>query len=259
MTQLHEGYTREIHDELGYLAAWPPGAQIALGDVGVVGGRRFRRLTSLSELGIGFTTSAKAAIGDIEYATKGLVEVSSRTEGELLTTSATLVSITFAASGATFFQAGDCGTELIVNLPTLGRALARAPEWQRRYVVITEVVHSGPIAVLVSSEHGAKAELQADSTIGSSLLASVKAGLGFVAQKGFAAHLTKENGATPLFQAMRLRRRMSRGELTYRNEEVNSHRDQPEEAETDLLLRQLTWNDFAAAPDKCAGDDHRSI
>ncbi|OXM59727.1 hypothetical protein [Amycolatopsis vastitatis] len=247
MKHLHDDYTREIHTALGYFAAWPPGAAITLGDVGLVSGRRFRRKTSLTELGVDFAVSSPTPIGDLEYATKGSVDVSSTAGGEVPGTAAAKVLLNFSASGATFFQASGCATQTIVNLPALGRVLTRKHEWNRRYVVITEVVRSGPIVVLVSSERGATAELHASATpTESPLLGAARTGLDFTVRKGFAAHLASDSGASPLFQAMSLRKRPNRGgTMEYRNEvppEDQDTRDMP----TGFVLRRLTWDEFAA-------------
>jgi hypothetical protein len=188
-------------------------------------------------------------MGDLEYATNGLVKISSNAEGEVSDAAAAKVSITFAAAGATFFQAGDCVTETITNLPALARILTRKPEWERRYVVITEVVRCCPIVVFVSSERGAEAELHvsSDAATGRTLLTNAKAGLTFATRRGFAANLVKEDGGTPLFQAMQLRRRPRRGNIMeYRHEEFTGRPSAPANSATDLLLRRLVWNDFAA-------------
>lgn len=247
MKHLHDDYTREVHGALGYFAAWLPGATITLGDVGLVSGRRFRRETTLTELGVDFAVSSPTPIGDLEYATKGSVEVSSIAAGEIPGTAAAKVLLNFSASGATFFQAGGCATQTIVDLPALGRVLARKHEWNRRYVVITEVVTSGPIVVLVSSERGATAELHASATpTESPLLGAARTGLDVTARRGFAAHLASDRGATPLFQAMFLRKRPYRGgTMEYRNEVPPEDQDTRDTA-TELVLGRLTWDEFAA-------------
>ncbi|MGW1800088.1 CHAT domain-containing protein [Streptomyces sp. NPDC001984] len=74
-TAIHERYTKEIYDGLGYFAVWMPNSPVSLGDVGVLRGRRFHRMTSLAELGVAFDTVGPGAPMVHSYSSSGDVEV----------------------------------------------------------------------------------------------------------------------------------------------------------------------------------------
>src|SRR5690242_20575078 len=75
MAGIHEIYTAEMYDELGFLACWFPNTRLALGDVGVISGRRYERATSLEELGVAFETGEVSRQADLEYSSAGKVDV----------------------------------------------------------------------------------------------------------------------------------------------------------------------------------------
>ncbi len=204
MARIYDGYTREMYDEFGHFACWLPNIRLALGDVGTLRGRRFEKLTTLAELGVTFAEDEPSVAGDLEYATAGQVVVA--VEGTLPEQSA--VSITFTGGGATFFQAGGCVWTHITGLPAVEKQLLDLPEWRTDYVLVTKLLRTGPAVVLVSSEKGARVEVQlsADMLAGSVPIAQASARLAVAGTSSLAARVAVSEGATPLFRAMGLRR-----------------------------------------------------
>lgn len=60
-------YHAEMHRNLGFFATWLPGDPIEIGDAGLLVEGRFRRLSSLSELGIRYTQSESTASQNLQY------------------------------------------------------------------------------------------------------------------------------------------------------------------------------------------------
>ena len=60
-------YQSEMHHNLGFYATWLPGDPIEIGDVGVLLDGRFRRLTSLTDLGISYDLSAAGTTQNVQY------------------------------------------------------------------------------------------------------------------------------------------------------------------------------------------------
>jgi hypothetical protein len=243
VTAVHERYTREMHHQYGYFACWLPNLRIALGDVGVLTGNRFEKVTTLAELGVAHTAGEPGEPADLEYSSAGQVEVTVDGKLDIPSTpdgglGATL-SITFTREGATFFQASRCVWETMAGLPVLERDLRRLRDvgtWRMGYVVVTSVLRTGPAVVVVSDRKGAKLDLRAGThfPIGPLPVASAASGLKVVARSGLAASVIAPDGATPLFGAAGLRHTVTGvPRLVFRSGDT-----------PDIALTQATWDDF---------------
>lgn len=235
MAGVHDGYTREMYDEFGHFACWLPNTRLALGDVGTLQGRRFEKLTTLAELGVAFSEDEPSVVGDLEYATAGHVEVAVRLAAQPVA----VVSITFTGGGATFFQASACVWTRIAGLPAVEKQLLELPAWRGEYVVVTKLLRTGPTVVLVSSDKGARVdvELSADALVGSVPIAKAGGRLAVNGTSSLAARVAVADGATPLFRAMWLRRPIvGRPRLRWRSTGTA--------AET-TALTDVTWADYA--------------
>jgi hypothetical protein len=244
MVAIHERYTRELYEKYGYFAGWLPSTRLALGDVGTFAGRRFTKLTTLADLRVPFTTDAPGAIADLEYASSGAVAVTADTEADTTAGGGpglfAAMSITFSREAATFFQAGGCTEQTIADLPGLGAALlplCRARTWRPEYFVVTSLVSTGPTAIVVSQDRGARIDLKVgvDDLGGPIPVARGAGNLSVMAKSGLAASVITLDGATPLFRAARMQRRLL-GEptLVVRGEE----------RELDLELVPAFWDDL---------------
>ncbi|MFJ9539868.1 hypothetical protein ACIRPX_21720 [Streptomyces sp. NPDC101225] len=264
MTSIPELYTREMHTKYEYLACWLPSTRLAVGDVGLVARHRFRKLTTLSELGIPFTREADSPISDLNYSSTDYVAVTSDARPGASTSDAVShLSISFARSGATLFQASGCVLETIGNLPALEAALRTAHEdgtWRLKYVVVTEVVRTGPTAVLVAEHRGAQLDLQVSTGGLTGLLpvADATAKCQVTNRLGIAADVLAPTGATPLFNAVQLRKRLlGQYELVFRSDDDDDGvsgdddsqgadcetGDPDEQNETEMA--RVTWADLA--------------
>lgn len=278
MTSIPELYTREMHTKYEYLACWLPSTRLALGDVGLLSQHRFRKLTSLSELGIPFTRNEDSPIADLNYSSTDYVAVASDARlGASAPDAVSNLSITFARSGATLFQASGCVLETIGNLPALEAALRTRHEnraWHLEYVVVTEVVRTGPTAILVAEHRGAQLDLQVSTAGLTGLLpvASATAKCLITNRLGIAADVLAPNGATPLFNAVQLRKRLlGQYELVFRSDEDDddvSGEDQasgadlyetgdPDEQDETEMAR-VTWADLGRDDANAPTDERAS-
>ncbi|MEU3985406.1 hypothetical protein AB0F77_35995 [Streptomyces sp. NPDC026672] len=254
---IHERYTKEIYDGLGYFAVWMPNSPVSLGDVGVLRGRRFHRMTSLAELGVAFETVGPGApmlhgyssAGDVEVAVSG--EVAAPDVLGLGVEPRLTVTVTFHEAHATYFRAAGCTEEVIGDHLALQRGIAdlrKAGVWRGEYHVVTKLVRTGPAMILVSSRGGTRVEFQASADLApvSLPLGSAGAGVGTSAGSSLAAEaVTLDGGLTPLFELSALRRGMA----TRRRLRVRESGGAP--ADT-WRLTPLSWEEFAqdgAVPD----------
>ena len=229
MTAIHEQYVSEMREQFGYLAAWLPGTSVELGDVGVLQGSRFDFVTTLGALEVGFAVQPARAVGDLEYASAGQVDVEWHGRGNVLGGTGMgadgAVTVSFKRSHATFFQASRCAVSAMADVAAVERALTGLGKtrWQREWVVVTEVVRARSAAVIVSSRSGGRLDLRLQGGGGGGSLAELASRLRIASEAGIAARVLSASGLSPLFRVCQLRggvvRRMR---LVYRGEEEGS-------------------------------------
>ncbi|THA60167.1 hypothetical protein E6P78_27905 [Streptomyces sp. A0958] len=254
MASIPELYTREMHTKYQYLACWLPSTPMAPGDVGVLSGHTFRKLTTLAELGIPFTRNPDSPFANLNYSSTDCVAVAPGVRvGPTADDALCTLSVTFTRDGATLFQASDCVQETLGNLPALEAALRARHEnraWRLEYVVVTEVVRTGPTAILVAEHRGAQLDLQVSASALTNPLpvASAAANCVITRRHGIAADVLVPDGATPLFRAVQLRKRPLRPyDLVFRSDDddfsVTEDVDEPDEPEETDMVR-VTWADL---------------
>jgi hypothetical protein len=125
------------------------------------------------------------------------------------------------------------------DLPSLESALLRLCDtgtWRSDYVVVTQVLRTGPTAILVSDQRGARIDLRADveGLTGQLPVARAAGRLSVTARSGLAASVIAPDGATPLFRAVQLRRKLAgKRRLVIRSDD----------APVELELAPATWTE----------------
>jgi len=245
MVGIHEMYTSEMYDKLGFLACWLPNMKLALGDVGTLAGRRFERVTSLGELGVAFDVGEVSSRADLEYSSADKVETGLAVAAGAVGVGDGNLSVTFGDAGATLIQAAQCRWESVTNHPALERELQvqrLAGRWRPDWVVITKVLRTGPAAIMVSNVAGARVNLRlsAEALAGPLPLAHASAALMASSASGLAARVAVRGGATPFFGAMSFRRQVfGRARLRWRSGEA-AEQGVPVAAE----LEDVGWERF---------------
>lgn len=212
-------YTREMRKNYGYFANWSPAAPMALGDVGVLDGYRFHRMTSLSELGVPFEAfDAVDPDGDAvkKYSSAGQVDVAVSAEAGVPAVPgvdlSVQVTVTFKRAHATYFRAVRCREQSIGDQLGLVGQLERLRQegvWKPGYVVVSRVVRSGPVMLLISSHKGTRVEFQATADLAPLGVPVGAAGPGFGVSRstGLAVEFVVRDGElTPLFGLLAYRR-----------------------------------------------------
>jgi len=212
MKNVYDSYVQGLYQRYGYLAAWLPNTRVALGDVGVLEGKLFKRKTSLGALGVKF----KVRPGDkpllFNDDTKSGFKIKPKAAvvtGPGLPVEEAGLSIDFTSEGAFLFHAMDCYVDEIEDKVTIGKTLTLAyqrKEWELDWVVVDTLVRAGSTTILISNSRDAKLELKAKAGIDSLNLAKIDAGITVHAQRGDITKFLGEKGLTPLFRLSRFRR-----------------------------------------------------
>jgi hypothetical protein len=203
---------------------------------------RFTKRTTLADLGVPFTTDAAGGLADLEYSSRGAVAVATDAQAAAASPGPfASLSITFSRGGATFFSAGGCTEQRIANLPGLEAALlplCRGRIWRPEYFVVTSLVSTGPTVIVVSQDRGARIDLKLGvDVLGAPMsVARVAGNLSVISRVDVAASVLTPDGATPLFRASRMRRKLlGEQELVVRDGD----------RVLDLELVSAAWDDTA--------------
>lgn len=248
MQSVQEQYTRELFEQWRYFATWAPNVPLSLGDVGVLRRHEFDRITSLTHLKVKFTTRDAGVPADYTYLSAGQVDVS--LDGEVPALSLAggdaplTLTVSFNRAHATYFHAAQCTSEAIADLAALEQELVKLQameQWRPEYVVVTELVRSGPTIVLVSNQAGARTSLRvtADSL---PLQAGPAATVNAAATSGVGTSVIDPHGGlTPLFRAARLRRSIGgRRRIT-----IRTGNEEPGEKQETWSLGTASWYEFS--------------
>jgi acyl-CoA hydrolase len=202
---------RELRAALGYSATWLPDVPVRLGDVVELTDYTYRRVRSATELGVPIRVRKGKGRSVIDYKTsdKVTVKVAASVDGLAMpidvATARAALEVEFGAEDAVLFQAGPAMIEEVENLEEVGDAvMARLQrnEWERAWVLVTEVVKTSRTVALVSAGKGGKVTFSARSggAFGPTSLIDPDAQLALESSTGMATLITSDQGLTPLFR-----------------------------------------------------------
>jgi hypothetical protein len=206
-----EQYTDEMKRKFGYMATWLPGIPLVLGDIGVVRDNAFTRIASLDDFNINFEIREDETPEDLEYSSKGSVSVTTKLSGAITPPGSSLGNldagfvVDFTGANSILFKANKTRTNLIKNTIKLGEevlSLYREGRWNKKWVVITELVEAESATILISNTKNAKIELKANANIQLTKLdiADASLDLGYTSYKGLDTKVIAQSGLTPLFK-----------------------------------------------------------
>lgn len=214
-------YTDEIRSKHNYLATWYPSIKLSLGDIGTFNDERiFVPIGEIARQGVQITPVPSPASTDFSYHSAHDFDYHVKLVGksDLLAPHIPLhaagIGIRFHGEGAMFFQLGDVTHERIGDQIALARkmlALANNQEWDKDWLVVTEVMRARKFVILVSESADGSAELTAEADV-SALGLSALTAEGTVSLKHSHALNTQiistaARELTPLFRAVRVKRR----------------------------------------------------
>lgn len=210
-------YTRELKRQFGYFATWLPGTPLELGDIGIMKGNVFTKISNLSDFDLDFEIEVDTTKADIEHSSKGSVSISTKASGTVAPQGSSLtqadagITVEFSKENSILFKANGTVSPSIKDQVLLGNQIINlyvGGTWDKNWVVITEIVKAESATVLISSSSSSKIELKAQGDIGSAQIDIADANLGFELKfsKDLSTKVIAEESLTPLFKASKIRK-----------------------------------------------------
>ncbi len=215
-------YTDELHAKYNYLASWYPTIKLSLGNIGYFNDERiFVPAGMLDENTVNLAPVYSPAATDFSHHSTHGFDYHVKLEGKIDTFAphipqgAAGIGMRFLREGAIFFQLDEVTHERIGDQIALARKLlelANNGEWEKDWVVVTEVMRAKRFAILVSESGEGKAELTAEADVSALGLKALtaKGGLSLVHSHALDTKITTPVASldlTPLFRAVRIKRR----------------------------------------------------
>jgi hypothetical protein len=202
-------YQAEMHRNLGFYATWLPADPIEIGDVGVLMDGRFRRLSSLTDLGIAYTTSDAGATQNVQYTSAKGTKIGTATSANAAGIAGVEVNIEFSADGAFVFHATGLQASRLQELPAVGASVLAAYEkgrWRKEWLLI-EAVHVADCATVIISQDSSASLVLTGSVSGPIAvlsLADPKARLDVSSSHGKLVHVVGGRALSPLYSCLRI-------------------------------------------------------
>ncbi len=207
-----EGIKRKLRN---YYAAWLPNEPLKLGDVGVLDGAFFDRVTTVADMGISFEERPDPKPSSISYVSESGVEFFIKAAGEV---SANLPNVPkgkaglayeFAREGAFVVKAEESYTPTIENIAKLEDDILEAyrdGKWKSNWAVIVKIVQAPTASFLISNSSNTKVEfsVEGDTTAGPIDLGNGKLNFGLRSQRGDVIQIVRATEVTPYFQLARM-------------------------------------------------------
>lgn len=190
----HKLYRRAIKRNLApYYPNWLPGNPQQLGNYGVIKNGIFSVIGNIKDdFGIHFDILEDPHPDNHQFDAGGSVDVDINANAEANSIAKGSLQLGFDRSNSVFFQALDARANRIKNKAQVGDQLLqgfidKTLNWERRYVLVTDIVTAGRTVAAVSSNSGATVEFSAegnfpednilgDASIGLSVKSSSKVG-----------------------------------------------------------------------------------
>jgi hypothetical protein len=202
-------YQAEIHDRLGFFATWLPGDPIDIGDVGVLRSGRFRRTTSLSQLGVAYSVGAAGAAQDLQYTSTNGTSVA-LAAGADATVAEAEIRVAFSDAGSFVFHVSGLRLQRIEDSAAVGAELLRlheAGDWDRDWLLV-ETLHTAKRATILVCEDASGEVVLTAKTAGLKPLASLadpEIDLTVASARGSIVQLVARNDLRPLYSCLRVK------------------------------------------------------
>lgn len=214
-----ELYVNGIKKKLkNYWAAWLPNNRFHLGDVGVLDGKFFTKVSSLESLGVRFDVEDDRDPSPIDYVSETGVSIFFKLAGEVNTNLQNIpeatagIAIEFSSQGGFVVQASETYEPSIKDIVSLQNQIIPAFKdglWDKSWTVIVRIVEAPVGTFLISNSSESKVELSAEGDLSSGLAELGKSGakLSVRSQKGDVLKILGAQNVSPFFQLARIKKK----------------------------------------------------
>lgn len=225
MAHSYATYSKEINRGLFYGATWTPGTQLKLGTIGTFRKGIFVPQSRLSSFDIVFEEEWDNSKTSYTYASSSGVSLEFKGKGQVgkdfksLTDAVAGVAVRFTRSNAVMFSIGNCLEHRIKDILALQQELAHRltrQNWNEEWAVVTHLVEAASGTILLSSSSDTTVELEASGSGGSGpvSLGDLSAGVKMSYADSMNQLIVAEEGLTPLYHTLRLKRSFWTGKPT---------------------------------------------
>jgi hypothetical protein len=219
MTTPAELYVNGIKKKLrNYYAAWLPSEKLQLGDVGVLNGNVFSRITTLGSCGISFTTRPDPNSTPLDYVSESGVSIFLKAAGEVSTQLPNIpqaqagVGVEFSKQGAFVFKAPVSHEPAIEDILKLEKDVVQQYQngnWRTNWAIIVRLVETPTATIMVSNSSQSRAEFAVggSATAGPVDLGNASLSFGLRAERGDVFKVVGGQNLTPIFQLAQLKTR----------------------------------------------------
>jgi len=203
-------YQHEMHANLGFFPMWLPADPIEIGDVGVLEGGRFRRMTSLSELGVSGEVQTGTATQNVQYTSTQGTKVATTAGAAASALVKAEITIDFSREGAFVFHASRLRPQSLENRAQVGHeivTLYNKVKWKKEWLLV-EALHIAQSATIIVSQDSSAALVllaSAQAPLASMSLSDPKISLTVASTRGKIVHVIGGRDIHPLYSCLRLR------------------------------------------------------
>lgn len=212
-----DNYIRKVDKELLYRATWMPDSHMELGAVGTFKKGVFQMNTSLSKLGIEYSTLKDESEGDktIKSDNAFIFDLGTTVqipfEIEAIKDISAKMKISFKGESGYYMYLRGVSHNMISDFYHIQQQIIKLFEigkWDRQWMVITEVVSVSNGTILISSGSDASIELAPKISIGNENVEKLSAEIEWKAlnSRNMSIEIVSKNGITPLFRARQVKK-----------------------------------------------------
>ncbi len=182
-------YQSELHDNLGFFATWLPGDLLELGDIGVLKDGRFRKQSSLQELGVTYQPSPLGPVQNLQYSSRNgtAISIDSSASAPCSSHISAKIDVEFSSDGAFLFHASNVRNRRLENSGRLADSppdLWERGKWNATWYLV-ELVHEADCAtIIVAEDTSAGVTFSAKGPLGGIPLANPKVDLSIASSRG---------------------------------------------------------------------------
>lgn len=222
---IHVQYTKELLEQLNYVATWLPTVGLKPGDVCDMRGYELRKVGALQDFSIPFVLEDQPVEADIEYSSAESVSIQFKLSGEPPPTGSLLaiedagINLSFSRAAAVLLRLAGCSSKRIANLHEVGKKVLEIHlkgDWPKGYVVVAEALQAGVSTIIISDGVDAGIDLMAKASAGAPVgradlkLTSIDASLSVKRESKIGAKFVAMPGLTPLVRVSGIKKRVLR-------------------------------------------------